>query len=127
MDSAHVFRLLPRDGVLEIVQSGAPEDLASARAFLDAIDRACADAGLTRLLFDNRATTPPAADVRAAIIDWVVARTSGQLGAWMMAVVLESEMLAVRLNMEAIANKSRHRAFGSTDEARAWLTRQRVR
>jgi hypothetical protein len=127
MSSAHVYRLLPREGLLEIVQSGAPADLPSARAFLDAVDRACDDAGITRLLFDNRATTSPPEDVRAAIIEWVRARTRGGSGACVIAVVLESEMLAVRLNMEAVANKSRHRAFGSIDEARAWLARQRVR
>ncbi|MFO0636091.1 MAG: hypothetical protein U0168_24915 [Nannocystaceae bacterium] len=77
------------------------------------------------MLFDNRDTSPPE-DVRAAIIEWVCARHAKCSGACVIAVVLESEMLAVRLNMEAVANKSRHRA-GSIDEARARLARQRVR
>lgn len=119
MSAAHEYRLTAVEDRLEIWQRGAP-DLDGAARFVAAIEVAIADSGARKLLFDNRETTSTAADVREHIIAWV--RTVSEQ--CVVAVLLRSEMLAVRLNMEALAHRARTRAFGDVAEALAWLARQ---
>lgn len=119
MSAAHEYRLTAVDDRLEIWQRGAP-DLDGAARFVAAIEMALTDTGARKLLFDNRATTPTAADVREHIIAWVRAVSERCV----VAVVLRSEMLAVRLNMEALAHRARTRAFGDEADALAWLAKQ---
>lgn len=66
-------------------------------------------------LFDNRSTDTPPDDVRESMWDWVTDtfdRTS---------LVLESEMLCVRANMNALVRGVRVRAFSSKILAASWL------
>ncbi|MBK6916718.1 MAG: hypothetical protein IPH07_04905 [Deltaproteobacteria bacterium] len=118
MAASHEYRLTAVDDRLEVWQRGAP-DLAGAARFVAAIETALADCGARKLVFDNRETTATEAAVREHIIAWVRAISERCV----VAVVLRSEMLAVRLNMEALAHRARTRAFGDQAEALAWLAK----
>lgn len=115
--SAHQYRVEVTPDTLLIWQSGAPASTADLRAFQAEIDRVRTESGAKRALFDNRQTAAPTDEIRDAMLAWVC--EPGRFDA--VAVVLQSEMLAVRLNMDAIAQRVRMRAFESVAAAQKWL------
>lgn len=106
---------------LEIVQSGRPHDVAELEGFLAAITGEIARSNLRKAMFDNRATTAPGEALRERVWTWLAG--SGLLA---VAVVLESEMAAIRLNMDALGRRLPLRAFSVPTSARQWLAKQPV-
>jgi hypothetical protein len=100
-------------------QKGRIESVAQARAFQARIEAAVAQAGVRKALFDNRETDVPSDDVRDCMFGWVT--TPGRFTA--VALLLTSEMLAVRVNMSALSLRVKMRAFDSRAKAEEWLAR----
>jgi hypothetical protein len=114
---SHEYRVEVAGTLLRVWQSGAPTTVGQLRAFQGELERVLADTSARRALFDNRETTSPTDDIRDAMLAWVC--EAGRFEA--VAVVLQSDMLAVRLNMDAIAHRVRMRAFDSVPAAQKWL------
>lgn len=115
-----VFRIEARSGYLLVWQSGCPsvQDLA---AMQSALELAAARYRIWRVLFDNRYLDNPGEEVRNFMINWLdhVGRFDAQ------ALVLKSDMIAVRTTMDALAKRVPRRGFSSIEEAEAWLTGRR--
>ena len=116
-DEGHEYSVEVAGDTLLVWQRGAPDSLAQLGRFQDELSRAREETSARRALFDNRETTMPPDEIRDAMLAWVC--EAGRFDA--IAVVLQSEMLAVRLNMDAIAQRVRMRAFDSVPAARKWL------
>jgi len=104
-----------RNGILTVSYVGALESVDEAQRMQTAIEAACNEHGTRYLLFDNRTTTAPTEDVRDSMFKWAI----GWCGRG--ALVLDSELAAVRMNMNALAAGGRLRAFPSVAEAELWL------
>jgi hypothetical protein len=120
-ESAHQYRLDVFADTLLVWQSGAPTSMAELLAFQCEIERIRVEGDIHRALFDNRQTTAPVDEIRDAMLAWVC--EAGRFDA--LAVVLQSEMLVVRLNMDALAQRVRMRAFDSIAAAQKWLIEQK--
>jgi hypothetical protein len=94
----------------------AAKDLDELRLVLDAIDRALAESGRRRLLFDSRDSdyTPP--DVQKALWAWLDEAPLDRI-----ATLVRSENLAVSVRMTGISMGIRIRAFHDATEAVRWL------
>jgi len=121
-EEGHEYRVEVAGELLVVWQRGAPDSLAQLGAFQDAVERVRTQTSVRRALFDNRETTSPGDELREAMVAWVC--EAGRFDA--VAVVLQSEMLAVRLNMDAIAHRARMRAFDSVPAAQKWLVELRT-
>lgn len=105
-----------RKGYVLVVMYGRLESLAQALREQREVARVCASRGDRRVLFDNRHTEAPAEDVRNAMFEWAGTFERS-------AILLQSEMGAVRANMWAVAHKLDVRAFASEEAAERWLLR----
>ena len=122
-ETEHQYRLEVFTDTLLVWQSGAPASMLELREFQQEIDRVRVESDVHRALFDNRQTTAPIDEIRDAMLAWVC--EPGRFDA--LAVVLQSEMLVVRLNMDALAQRVRMRAFDSIAAAQKWLVEQKLR
>lgn len=86
-----------------------------------ALELAAARYRLWRVLFDNRDLETPGEEVRNFMISWL--DQAGRFDA--QALVLKSEMIAVRTTMDALAKRVPRRGFCSIEEAEAWLIGRR--
>jgi hypothetical protein len=116
-DDGHEYRVEVAGDTLLVWQSGAPATLEQAQQFQQEIERVRVASSVRRALFDNRQTARTPDAIRDAMLAWV----SDPERFDAIAVVLRSEMLAVRLNMDAIATRVRMRAFDSVPAAQKWL------
>lgn len=122
-ETEHQYRLEVFADTLLVWQSGAPASMLELQEFQQEIDRVRVESDIHRALFDNRQTTTPIDEIRDAMLAWVC--EPGRFDA--LAVVLQSEMLVVRLNMDALAQRVRMRAFDSIAAAQMWLVEQKQR
>ena len=115
-----VFRIEARSGYLLVWQNGNPTipDLA---AMQSALELAAARYHLWRVLFDNRELETPAEEVREFMISWLDRASHFDA----QAIVLNSNMIAVRTTMDALAKRVPRRGFASIKEAEAWLIAKR--
>jgi hypothetical protein len=102
---------------LIVVQEGALESVPQAEALQQRVESRCQEVGCRRVVFDNRKTTAHPDDVRAAMFDWATTHFEK------VALLLESDMIGVRANMEALSRGAKLRAFHDLAEAVAWLRR----
>src|SRR5438128_2604879 len=116
-EGPHEYRIDIVGDTMLVWQRGAPSSLEALHAFQQDLDRARTSVGIHRALFDNRQTTVTPDELRDDMLAWVC--ETGRFDA--VAVVLQSDMLAVRLNMDAIAHRVRMRAFDSVSAAQRWL------
>ena len=100
---------------LVVVQEGALKSVTEAEALQERVESQCQAAGCRRIVFDNRKTTAHTDDVRTAMFEWA-STTFDRV-----ALLLESEMMGVRANMEALSRGAKLRAFHDLAEAVAWL------
>lgn len=112
--------------VLIVEQAGAAADLEQAAAFEAEVESRLATlagaASQGKVLFDNRKTEPPPEAVRKKLHAWLT--TAGRFGA--AALLLESEMLALSINMEAMSQRLPIKAFASEAVALEWLAGRHV-
>ena len=104
----------PQRGWLRCVQQGRLADLDEARELQRQVEQACAQHGFRRVLFDNRDTEAPADAVRDAMFAWAVTLER-------VAILLRSELKAVRANMDAVSRRAHVRAFVDEAVAISWL------
>jgi hypothetical protein len=105
----------PQRGWLRVVQHGRLADLGEARALQQRVEAACARHGCRRLLFDNRDTEAPDDPVRDSMFAWAITLER-------VAILLRSELKAVRANMDAVSRRAHVRAFVDEAVAAAWLS-----
>jgi hypothetical protein len=105
-----------RDGYVFVAMFGRLETLTEVLAEQRAIVGACAKRGDRRVLFDNRATLAPSEALRDAMFEWAASFERSAL-------LLESEMAAVRTNMWAVSKRASVRAFHDEQLAIHWLCR----
>ncbi len=96
------------------MQKGRLADLGEARALQRLIEQACVQHGTRRVLFDNRDTDAPDDAVRDAMFAWAVTLER-------VAILLRSELKAVRANMDAVSRRAHVRAFVDEAVAISWL------
>lgn len=115
-----VFRIEERSGYLLVSQYGCPTipDLA---AMQSALELAAARYHIWRLLFDNRDLETPPEEVREFMISWLDRASHYEA----QAIVLNSNMIAVRTTMDALAKRVPRRGFSSIKDAEAWLISKR--
>ena len=106
------------EGFVLVRQTGAL-DLAEAEDMQRRVEHALAEGSLRRVIFDNRETLAPAEDVRARMHAWVTSRARFDRAA----LVLESEMLKIGVNMDAVSKGLHMKAFNDLDDAIAWVSR----
>lgn len=116
---SHHATIEAHDDHLLVVQEGALASVPEAEALQERIE-AHLDAhglasGCRRVVFDNRKTTAHADEVRESMFQWAT-RTFDRV-----ALLLESDMVGVRANMDALSRGAKLRAFHSLPEAIAWL------
>lgn len=116
-DDAHEYRVEVVGDTMLVWQKGTLRTFEEVAQFQLEMERACSGSAIRRALFDNRETAQTGDDVRDAMLAWV----SDPARFDAIAVVLQSDMLAVRLNMDAIAHRVRVRAFDSVAAAQTWL------
>jgi hypothetical protein len=114
---AHRYSIEVRGDHVWVHQEGALATVADARAMQAEIAAASAKTGADIVVFDNRATTEHAEDVREAMFEFVSKHSPFRK----VALLLESELLAVRVNMTALSRHAMVRAFGTAEDALAWL------
>lgn len=95
---------------------GKLQTMAEVLAEQRAISQACAVRGDRRVLFDNRNTQAPSEALRNAMFEWASTFERSAL-------LLESEMAAVRTNMWALSKRAPVRAFHEERAALLWLLR----
>lgn len=105
-----------RDGYVFVAMFGRLESMVEVIAEQRSIARACAKRGDRRVLFDNRATLAPSEALRNAMFEWAASFERSAL-------LLESEMAAVRTNMWAVSKRASVRAFHDEQLAIQWLGR----
>lgn len=105
-----------REGYVRVVMFGRLESMSEVLAEQRAVTQACAARHDRRVLFDNRHTLAPDEALRDAMFDWAATFERAAL-------LLESEMVAVRANMWAVARKATVRAFHEEKTAALWLCR----
>lgn len=107
-----------RDGFVLVRQTGAL-DLLEAEDMQRRVELAIATATARRVIFDNRETLAPEEGVRARMHAWVTSKERFERAA----LVLESEMLKIGVNMDAVSKGLHMKAFNDLDEAIAWVSR----
>ena len=112
------FRLTHDRGILVIEHSGSLASMEDVARVQRAVAAQCRKLKTRKVAFDNRRTEPSLPEIEDAMRSWVLAPT----GFDKVAIVLDSELRAIRFNMSAIAAGKRHRAFPSLNEAMVWLT-----
>mgnify|MGYP001222473995 CR=1 FL=1 len=105
-----------------VIQVGLLETVDAALALQRAVEARVQATGIDLAVFDNRKTDPVAAEVREAMFSWVT-RKSGPFHR--AALLLDSDLAAVRVNMDALARRAKLRAFASGPEAVDWLRASR--
>lgn len=115
-----VYRIEARSGYLLVWQKGCPsiQDLAGMQA---ALELAAARYRIWRVLFDNRDLDSTSEEVRNFMINWL--DQAGRFDA--QALLLKSDMIAVRTTMDALAKRVPRRGFCSIEDAEAWLLGRR--
>lgn len=106
-----------RDGYVLVAMFGRLESVEAVHKEQRAIERACVARADRRMLFDNRGTEAPDEAIRRAMFDWAAARFDR------VALLLESEIGAVRTNMSALSQRASLRAFHDEADAIRWLIR----
>lgn len=81
------------------------------------IERATRSAGLTAVMFDYRGVVGHDESVRSAMWEWAAV-----CGLQALALLVDSELSRVRMNMTALSKRVPIRAFLTEDDAMAWLT-----
>lgn len=114
-----VFRIEARAGYLLVSQTGCPsiKDMVAMQA---ALELTAARYRIWRVLFDNRDLETPPEEVRNFMISWLDHARHFEA----QALVLNSNMIAVRTTMDALAKRVPRRGFSSIEEAEAWLIRR---
>lgn len=106
-----------QEGYVLVAMFGRLESLEAATKEQKTIERACVPRADRRMLFDNRGTDAPDEAIRRAMFDWAAARFDR------VALLLDSEIAAVRTNMSALSQRASLRAFHDEADAIRWLTR----
>ena len=114
--AGHRFFVETYAGYLIVRQQGALESLQAAQAMQLSVDRVRKGRGVQRILFDNRETLPAPEEVRSAMWTWIRSSDLERV-----ALLLASEMAVIRANMDALAVRTRLRAFAQETTAVAWL------
>lgn len=81
------------------------------------IEEATRGAGLTAVLFDYRGVVGHDESVRSAMWEW-----AGACGLQALALLVDSELSRVRMNMTALSKRVPIRAFLTENDALSWLT-----
>ena len=114
-DVAEELRLDYRNGILTVGYVGQLQSVDEARSMQTAIEAACEEHSTRYVIFDNRSTVAPNEEIRGSMFRWALGWcTRGAL-------VLHSELAAIRMNMDVLAAGGRLRAFGAVAEAEQWL------
>lgn len=98
--------------VLHRVIADVPE---AERLQADIVARASA-AGVKKVLFDYRKVDAHSEAVRTCMWDW-----AGQVAFVAMALIVANDLTRVRMNMTAVAQRVRMRAFLRDEDAQGWL------
>lgn len=116
----YVLHLTVDRACLIVRQTGRLPSLTEARRVQKWIGAECIRHRITRLVIDNRQTEAPETHVRDDMRKWV---QSAEFEA--IAMVLNSELLRVGVNMDALQAARRMRAFRHLNEALHWAERHR--
>lgn len=114
------YTLEHRAGALIVRQSGTLPSLDEMRRLQQAVTLATIRFKTLRIVFDNRKTRAPSPEVADTMRRWALHEGNFER----VALLLDSENLAVRVNMEALAHKRPIRAFSDESDALAWLARK---
>lgn len=104
-----------------VVQSGLLETVEDALELQRTVEARVKATGIDLAVFDNRETEPVPPQVRETMFAW--ASKGGPFHR--VALLLTSDLAAVRVNMDALARQVKLRAFGNADEAVDWLRASR--
>ena len=105
-------------GFLRAWHKRSARDLDEAQAVCEAIDRALRDWKMNKIVFDSRDADTSPKDVGDHIWNWL-ATHEGIAG---VATLVESEALAIAINMGGVGKGVRIRAFHREEPAIRWLT-----
>lgn len=114
----HEFDISPREGYIWVVQRGRLDCIPSARGLHEQVEAALRKTRCRRAVFDNRLTQAPPPNVRDVMFDWASGASFERV-----ALLLESELVAVRASMEALSLGRRLKAFDDAQAAVRWLMR----
>lgn len=116
----YVLYLTVDGNCLVVRQTGRLPNLSEARRVQKWVAEECARHGLCRLVIDNRQTEAPDPHVRDDMRQWIQNGTYQAVG-----FVLESDLLRVGVNMDALQAGRRVRAFSDVSQALRWAERHR--
>ncbi len=105
------------DGVLVVRQRGVCEDIEACELFRADVEARLAALPRALVLFDNTRTNPPAEEVRNHLHDWLMSSLPCEAAA----LLFESDLMAVSINMAAMGRKRKVKAFGDEAAALTWL------
>lgn len=108
-----------RGGVLVVERSGELGTVEDAIAVQETIETTAQRTGARKLVLDNRRTDPSSAPAVALMRQWLRMADFDAV-----ALVLESELLRVSVNMDSVGHGRRIRAFGSVEDAVGWAAEE---
>lgn len=117
MASSPIFRRYP--GYLYVRIPRQIASIEEAFTIQRLVRSACQERNDRRVMFDNRYTVSPTESVRETMFSWACFAFERA------ALVLQSQEVAVRANVEAMSRRAPLRAFHSETEAAHWLSGSR--
>jgi hypothetical protein len=117
-----VFRIEPKPGYLFVWQQGCPS-VSDLIQMQDALEQSAKLHGVGRVLFDNRELVHPGEQVRDFMINWMDRNTVLRV----QALVMHSDLIAVRTSMDGLAKRVSRRGFRTIGEAEVWLAKKTTR
>ncbi len=111
-------RIQVLEGALQVHMGRSAQDMGELDAVRTRTEQMLAEHALAHVLFDVSKADRSPPEVRDAIWQWLSTSQIFQAVAF----VVESEMLAVTINMKGVQTGVTMRAFADPDAARSWLT-----
>ena len=118
----HNYSIDERGDHMWVSQSGLLETVEAALELQRAVEARVKATGIDLIVFDNRQTDPVTPEVRESMFSWATQKTGPF---HRVALLLQSDLSAVRVNMDALGRKAKLRAFASSIEAVDWLRASR--
>ncbi len=116
----HQFSFRTQADLLIVEQKGAPADIEEVRHFQQSVQREMSRLRTGHVLFDNRETSAVSVEVSEALNEWVQDAELFKR----VALLLNSELMVVSINMGALAKRIAVRAFDDQQSAVLWVSRR---
>lgn len=118
-DVSSAFSLERREGYVFVRQERSLESVEEAQAMLEALQTEMAVHETSWAVIDQRGIDAHSEDVREAMWTWAQERGDRITR---IAILADSDLVRVRVNMTAVSRGLTMRAFGREDQAEAWLS-----